>query len=69
MAGESVDEAIQAVRQLNARGMLATADYLGESVTSAAEANAAPRTRFSPGRTHSRRRVDANVSLKLSQLA
>ncbi len=68
VAGESVDEAISAVRQLNARGMLATADYLGESVTSAAEANAArDQILYLVERIHAGG-VDANVSLKLSQL-
>ena len=68
VAGESVDEAIQAVRQLNAKGMLATVDYLGESVTSAAEANAArDQILYLVERIHAGG-VDANVSLKLSQL-
>jgi proline dehydrogenase len=31
VAGESVDEAIDAVRRLNAKGLSATLDYLGES--------------------------------------
>lgn len=41
VAGESVDEAIEAAAQLNRRGLSVTLDYLGESVETAAEANAA----------------------------
>ena len=41
IAGESVDEAIAAARIIEAQGLLQTLDYLGESVTSLAEAEAA----------------------------
>lgn len=68
VAGESIDEAIDAARQLNARNMSVTLDYLGESVTAAAEANAArDQIIWLLDRIHSAG-IDANVSLKLSQL-
>lgn len=35
VAGEQLDEAVQATQDLNAHGILVTLDYLGESVTSA----------------------------------
>ncbi|HVU14503.1 MAG TPA: proline dehydrogenase family protein [Phototrophicaceae bacterium] len=35
IAGETLDDAMQAVRDLNAQGMLVTLDYLGESVSKA----------------------------------
>ena len=38
VAGETLDEAIEAVRQLNRQGMLATLDHLGENVALEAEA-------------------------------
>ena len=41
VAGESVDEAITATRQLNDRGLSVTLYFLGESVTSVSEANVA----------------------------
>ena len=41
VAGETLDEAIEAVRQLNRHGMIATLDHLGENVTTRAEAVAA----------------------------
>jgi len=68
VAGETPDHAVSAVRGVNARGMSATLDLLGESVTAKAEAVAA--------RDQILRMVDrivadglnANVSVKLTQL-
>ncbi len=68
VAGESIDEAIAAARQLNARNLSATLDYLGESVQRADEANAArDQILFLLDRINAAN-IDANVSLKLSQL-
>jgi proline dehydrogenase len=41
VAGETLTEAIENVQKLNAADMTATLDYLGESVSTAAEAGAA----------------------------
>ena len=41
IAGETVEEAVEAVRDLPGKGLLLTLDYLGESVGSAADASAA----------------------------
>jgi proline dehydrogenase len=68
IAGETVDEAIAAARAVEARGFLQTLDYLGESVATLAEADAATREYL--------RIIDAvvasgiirNLSLKLTQL-
>src|SRR5918996_734629 len=43
IAGETVEEAIEAGRVLQSRGLLLTLDYLGESVRTAEEAAAATR--------------------------
>lgn len=68
IAGESVDEAIAATRQLNARGMSVALDYLGESVTDAREAAAArDQILYLLQRIHESG-VEAYVSVKLSQL-
>ncbi|MFO7631915.1 MAG: proline dehydrogenase family protein [Caldilinea sp.] len=68
IAGESVDEAISAARQLNAKGMAVTLDYLGESVSTAIEATAArDQILFLLDRIY-QSEVDAYVSVKLSQL-
>jgi len=68
IAGETIDEAIAAARTVEARGFLQTLDYLGESVTNLAAADAATREYL--------RIIDAvvgsgigrNLSLKLTQL-
>ncbi len=68
IAGESVDEAIAAARQLNAKGMSVTLDYLGESVSRADEAAAArDQILFLLDRIQ-QNQIDAYVSVKLSQL-
>ena len=41
VAGATLDEAIVAIQALNAKGILATLDHLGESVADAAQAQAA----------------------------
>ena len=68
IAGESVDEAIAVTRQLNAKGMSAALDYLGESVSDACEAAAArDQILYLLQRVHESG-VEAYVSVKLSQL-
>lgn len=68
VAGETVDEAMQAAQELNRRGLLVTVDYLGESVQDASEANAACEQILYLLDRMQAVGVDANVSLKLSQL-
>lgn len=68
VAGEAVDDALAAARELNAAGMSATLDYLGESVSSREEATAAADTylRLIDGIVADG--LNANVSLKLTQM-
>jgi proline dehydrogenase len=68
IAGESVEEAVTAVRNLTARGMLLTLDYLGESVGTAAEADAATRDYLGILGVIVASGIERNVSLKLTQL-
>jgi proline dehydrogenase len=68
IAGETVEEAIAAARILEARGLLQTMDYLGESVTSLAEAASATRDYLRVIDAVSRAGVVRNLSLKLTQL-
>lgn len=68
VAGESRDEAIAVVRSLNARGIRASLDYLGENVTTRAAAIAAADEAIAELRAIAAARVDANVSLKLTHL-
>jgi proline dehydrogenase len=68
IAGETVEEAIGAVADLPGRGLRLTLDYLGESVASFDEANAAAQeyTRILNAIVQSG--IERNVSLKLTQL-
>jgi proline dehydrogenase len=68
IAGESVEEAVAAVRDFSARGLLLTLDYLGESVRSAEEAAAATRDYLRILDIIVASGVERNVSLKLTQL-
>ncbi len=68
IAGETVDEVLEATRALQRSGMFITLDHLGESVTSAAEADAATRAYVSLIERIVASGVERNVSLKLSQL-
>jgi proline dehydrogenase len=63
-----VEEAIAAARDIEARGMLNTLDYLGESVASHAEADAATRAYLAVIDAIVAAGIGRNVSLKLTQL-
>ena len=68
VAGETVDAAVAALRDLNAAGVTASLDLLGESVTNADEARAARDVYL---QTLDRIRgagAQANVSVKLTQM-
>lgn len=68
VAGETVDDALRAVRDVNGRGMHATLDLLGESVSSAAEAAGARDQVIGLIDRIVAEGADANVSIKLTQL-
>lgn len=68
IAGESIEEAIAAARVVEQAGLQATLDFLGESVASAAEANAATVAYLEVMRKITDAGVGRNVSLKLTQL-
>lgn len=68
VAGEKVDDAIHAARTLNQQGLSATMDFLGESVTSPADAIAARDEIIKLLDRIHQTGVNANVSVKLSQL-
>ena len=68
VAGETIDEAMTTTKALNQRGMLVTLDYLGESVTSREEAFVARNEILNLLDQVHKTGVQANVSLKLSQL-
>jgi proline dehydrogenase len=68
VAGETLDEAIAAVKSLNAQGMLATLDHLGENVATQAEAVAAADEYLIALDALDEARVACNVSVKLTQM-
>lgn len=68
VAGEALDDALAAVRALNAKGISASLDLLGESVHSEPEARAAAAEYLDVlDRIHASG-VNANVSIKLTQM-
>ena len=68
VAGESLEEAAAAVRALNARGITASLDLLGESVTKAADAREATDQIIGIFDRIAADRLDCNVSVKLTQI-
>ncbi len=68
VAGETVESGIAALRDLNARGISASLDLLGESVRGAAEAHAARDTYLEMLDRIKAVGADANVSVKLTQM-
>jgi proline dehydrogenase len=68
IAGEAIDEAVTAVAPLAERGLLLTLDYLGESVKTTAEADAATRDYLAILQTIVASGIERNISLKLTQL-
>jgi proline dehydrogenase len=68
IAGETVEEAIAAARALQARGLLLTLDYLGESVRTSEEAAAATREYVRLIDVLVDSGIERNISLKLTQL-
>jgi proline dehydrogenase len=68
IAGETVEEAIEAARQVEASGLLQTLDYLGESVATLKEADAATRDYLRVVDAIINAGIGRNLSLKLTQL-
>ncbi|HET9440230.1 MAG TPA: proline dehydrogenase family protein [Longimicrobiales bacterium] len=67
-AGETIEDGIDATRQLNQAGMSVTLDYLGESVSNRSEAVAAADVYLQMIDRVVAEKLDANVSLKLTQM-
>ena len=68
VAGETVDTALAAVTRLNARGITASLDLLGESVHNEAEARAAGEAYIGMLDRIHEQKADANVSVKLTAM-
>jgi proline dehydrogenase len=68
VAGETLDDALAAVRALNAKGITASLDELGESVTNEREARATRDQYIGILDSIAAAGLDANVSVKLTAL-
>ena len=68
IAGETVDEAIEAARELEAKGFHLALDYLGESVSTISNATAAAREYIQLIEVIESAGIERNLSLKLTQL-
>src|SRR6476620_2676272 len=67
VAGETIDEAVQAIRELNLEGCTASFDHLNESVSSIAEAEGEMREYLRILNRIDETGIRSNVSIKLSQ--
>ena len=68
VAGDRVEDCVRVARDLNRAGLSVTLDYLGESVHGRAEARSAADTYISVIERIEAEGLDANVSLKLTQM-
>ena len=68
VAGEELDDALAAARACNEAGMTVSLDYLGENVSSRDDALRARDTYLNIFDRIAQEKLDANVSLKLTQL-
>jgi proline dehydrogenase len=68
VAGETVDDGIAAAGQLNEQGLAVSIDYLGESVHSRQEAQAAADVMLRVVDRIETEKLNANISIKLTQM-
>ncbi len=68
VAGETLDEGIEAVRVLNSKGIKATLDHLGENVTNLEEATRAADDYVELLERIASSGIDSSISVKLTQL-
>lgn len=68
IAGMTIDDALKAAESLNRQGMAVTLDSLGESVTTEVEAHRAAEIYHKVLDRMAERKLDANISLKLTQM-
>lgn len=68
IAGETIDDAVQVARALNAQGLLVSVDYLGESVHAAEDTRRVVDTYRAVLERIEREGLNASVSLKLTHL-
>ncbi|MGA7733814.1 MAG: proline dehydrogenase family protein [Chloroflexia bacterium] len=68
VAGETLEQAVNAIRALNSKGIMATFDQLGENVNTTDEARAAADSYIDVLNKIQSTGINSNVSLKLTQM-
>jgi proline dehydrogenase len=68
VAGDRLEDAVRVVQAINARGSAASLDHLGENVSEERAARAATEDYLAAFERIAAERLDANVSVKLTQL-
>ncbi len=68
VAGEELNEAIPAIKNLNEKGIMVTFDHLGENVTSEEMARAAADSYLEILDVIDKEKLNSNVSIKLTQM-
>lgn len=68
VAGDTLEEAVDVAKELNSRGMSVSLDHLGEHVAVIKEATAARDSYLACLSQIADQRLDANISIKLTQL-
>ncbi len=68
IAGETIQDAIRTVRQLNSEGVCATLDVLGEDITTREEAITSRNRSNEVLHAIAREKLDSNLSIKLTSL-
>ena len=68
VAGDTVEDSLRCARSLNQKGLSVSLDYLGESVNSREEARAAANVYIALLNGIATQKLNANVSLKLTQM-
>lgn len=68
VAGDTLDEAVEVARELNAVGLAVSLDHLGEHVSDISEVTAAKNSYLACLSRIAIDRLDANISIKLTQL-
>lgn len=68
IAGESIESAVNLVKELNLKGIAATLDVLGESISTKDEAISAKNAALQVLNIINREKLDANLSIKPTQM-
>jgi proline dehydrogenase len=66
IAGDTIEDAVRLVRQLNQKGMMATLDVLGEHISKKEEAEATAANYLQALEAIHREKLDSNISIKLT---